>query len=71
MNKNVIIITTKNDEVIAGKYVDENKKYIVVYSYNSYISIAKEDIETIYNTSDYKNKFEKIYKKYYESSNNL
>ena len=66
MNKNVIIITTKNDEVIAGKYVDENKKYIVVYSYNSYISIAKEDIETIYNTSDYKNKFEKIYKKYYE-----
>ena len=71
MNKNIIIITTKNDEVIAGKYVDENKKYIVVYSYNSYISIAKEDIETIYNTSDYKNKFEKIYKKYYESSNNL
>ena len=71
MNKNVIIITTKNDEVIAGKYVDENEKYIVVYSYNSYISIAKEDIETIYNTSDYKNKFEKIYKKYYESSNNL
>ena len=66
MNKNVIIITTKNDEVIAGKYVDENEKYIVVYSYNSYISIAKEDIETIYNTSDYKNKFEKIYKKYYE-----
>ena len=66
MNKNIIIITTKNDEVIAGKYVDENKKYIVVYSYNSYISIAKEDIETIYNTSDYKNKFEKIYKKYYE-----
>ena len=66
MNKNVIIITTKNDEVIAGKYVDENKKYIVVYSYNSYISIAKEDIETIYNTSDYKNKFEKIYKKYYK-----
>ena len=66
MNKNVIIITTKNDEVIAGRYVDENKKYIVVYSYNSYISIAKEDIETIYNTSDYKNKFEKIYKKYYE-----
>ena len=71
MNKNVIIITTKNDEVIAGKYVNENKKYIVVYSYNSYISIAKEDIETIYNTSDYKNKFEKIYKNYYESSNNL
>ena len=66
MNKNIIIITTKNDEVISGKYVDENKKYIVVYSYNSYISIAKEDIETIYNTSDYKNKFEKIYKKYYE-----
>ena len=66
MNKNVIIITTKNDEVIAGKYVDENKTHIVVYSYNSYISIAKEDIETIYNTSDYKNKFEKIYKKYYE-----
>ena len=66
MNKNTIIITTKNDEVIAGRYVDENKKYIVVYSYNSYISIAKEDIETIYNTSDYKNKFEKIYKKYYE-----
>ena len=66
MNKNVIIITTKNDEVIAGKYVNENKKYIVVYSYNSYISIAKEDVETIYNTSDYKNKFEKIYKKYYE-----
>lgn len=66
MNKNVIIITTKNDEVISGKYIDENKKYIVVYSYNSYISIAKEDIETIYNTSDYKNKFEKIYKKYYE-----
>ena len=66
MNKNVIIITTKNDEVIAGKYVDENKKYIVVYSYNSYISIAKEDVETIYNTSDYKNKFEKMYKKYYE-----
>ena len=71
MNKNVIIITTKNDEVIAGKYVNENEKYIVVYSYNSYISIAKEDIETIYNTSDYKNKFEKIYKNYYESSNNL
>ena len=71
MNKNIIIITTKNDEVIAGKYIDENKKYIVVYSYNSYISIVKEDIETIYNTSDYKNKFEKIYKKYYESSNNL
>ncbi len=71
MNKNVIIITTKNDEVIAGKYVDENKTHIVVYSYNSYISIAKEDIETIYNTDDYKNKFEKIYKKYYESSNNL
>ncbi len=71
MNKNVIIITTKNDEVIAGKYVDENKTHIVVYSYNSYISIAKEDIETIYNTSDYKNKFEKIYKNYYESSNNL
>ena len=66
INKNLIIITTKNDEVIAGKYVNENKKYIVVYSYNSYISIAKEDIETIYNTSDYKNKFEKIYKKYYE-----
>ncbi len=71
MNKNVIIITTKNDEVISGKYVDENKTHIVVYSYNSYISIAKEDIETIYNTDDYKNKFEKIYKKYYESSNNL
>lgn len=66
MNKNVIIITTKNDEVIAGKYVDENKTHIVLYSYNSYISIAKEDVETIYNTSDYKNKFEKIYKKYYE-----
>ena len=66
MNKNIIIITTKNDEVIAGKYVDENKTHIVVYSYNSYISVAKEDIETIYNTSDYKNKFEKIYKKYYE-----
>ena len=66
MNKNIIIITTKNDEVIAGKYVDENKSHIVVYSYNSYISIAKEDIETIYNTSDYKNKFEKIYKNYYE-----
>lgn len=66
MNKNVIIITTKNDEVIAGRYVNEDKEYIVVYSYNSYISIAKEDIETIYNTSDYKNKFEKIYKKYYE-----
>lgn len=66
MNKNVIIITTKNDEVIAGKYIDENKTHIVLYSYNSYISIAKEDIETIYNTSDYKNKFEKIYKKYYE-----
>ena len=66
MNKNVIIITTKNDEVISGKYVDENKTHIIVYSYNSYISIAKEDIETIYNTSDYKNKFEKIYKKYYE-----
>lgn len=66
MNKNIIIITTKNDEVIAGKYVDENKTHIVLYSYNSYISIAKEDIETIYNTSDYKNKFEKIYKKYYE-----
>ena len=66
MNKNVIIITTKNGEVISGKYVDENKTHIVVYSYNSYISIAKEDIETIYNTSDYKNKFEKIYKKYYE-----
>ena len=66
MNKNIIIITTKNDEVIAGKYIDENKTHIVVYSYNSYISIAKEDIETIYNTSDYKNKFEKIYKKYYE-----
>lgn len=66
MNKNVIIITTKNDEVIAGKYVNENKTHIVLYSYNSYISIAKEDIETIYNTSDYKNKFEKIYKKYYE-----
>lgn len=71
MNKNVIIITTKNDEVISGKYVDENKTHIVLYSYNSYISIAKEDIETIYNTSDYKNKFEKIYKNYYESSNNL
>ena len=28
MNKNVIIITTKNDEVIAGKYVNENKKYM-------------------------------------------
>ena len=66
MNKNVIIITTKNDEVISGKYVDENKTHIVLYSYNSYISIAKEDVETIYNTSDYKNKFEKIYKKYYE-----
>ena len=66
MNKNVIIITTKNDEVIAGKYIDENKTHIVLYSYNSYISIAKEDVETIYNTSDYKNKFEKIYKKYYE-----
>ena len=66
MNKNVIIIITKNDEVISGRYVDENKTHIVVYSYNSYISIAKEDIETIYNTSDYKNKFEKIYKKYYE-----
>lgn len=71
MNKNVIIITTKNDEVISGKYVNENKTHIVVYSYNSYISIAKEDIETIYNTSDYKNKFEKMYKNYYESSNNL
>lgn len=66
MNKNVIIITTKNDEVISGNYVNENKTHIVVYSYNSYISIAKEDIETIYNTSDYKNKFEKIYKNYYE-----
>ena len=66
MNKNVIIITTKNDEVIAGKYVDENKTHIVLYSYNSYISIAKEEVETIYNTNDYKNKFEKIYKKYYE-----
>ena len=66
MNKNVIIITTKNDEVISGKYVDENKTHIVLYSYNSYISIAKEDIETIYNTSDYKNKFEKMYKNYYE-----
>ena len=66
MNKNVIIITTKNDEVIAGKYVDENKTHIVLYSYNSYISVAKEDIETIYNTNDYKNKFEKMYKKYYE-----
>ena len=66
MNKNVIIITTKNDEVIAGKYVDENKTHIVLYSYNSYISIAKEDIETIYDTNDYKNKFEKIYKNYYE-----
>ena len=66
MNKNVIIIITKNDEVIAGKYVNENKTHIVLYSYNSYISIAKEDVETIYNTSDYKNKFEKIYKKYYE-----
>ena len=66
MTKNIIIITTKNDEVIAGKYVDENKTHIVLYSYNSYISIAKEDVETIYNTSDYKNKFEKIYKKYYE-----
>ena len=66
MNKNVIIITTKNNEVIAGKYIDENKTHIVVYSYNSYISIAKEDIETIYNTNDYKNKFEKIYKNYYE-----
>ncbi len=66
MNKNLIIITTKNDEVISGRYVNENKKYIVVYSYNSYISVAKEDIEIIYNTSDYKNKFEKIYKKYYE-----
>lgn len=66
MNKNIIIITTKNDEVIAGKYVDENKTHIVLYSYNSYISIAKEDVETIYNTNDYKNKFEKIYKKYYE-----
>ena len=66
MNKNVIIITTKNDEVISGRYVNENKTHIVVYSYNSYISIAKEDIETIYNTSDYKNKFEKIYKNYYE-----
>ena len=39
MNKNVIIITTKNDEVISGKYVDENKTHIVVYSYNSYISL--------------------------------
>ena len=66
MNKNVIIITTKNDEVISGKYVDENKTHIVVYSYNLYISIAKEDIETIYNSSDYKNNFETIYKKYYE-----
>ena len=66
MNKNIIIITTKNDEVIAGKYVDENKTHIVLYSYNSYISIAKEDVETIYNNNDYKNKFEKIYKKYYE-----
>lgn len=66
MNKNVIIITTKNDEVISGNYVNENKTHIVVYSYNSYISIAKEDIETIYNTSDYKNTFEKIYKKYYK-----
>ena len=65
MNKNIIIITTKNDEVIAGKYVDENKTHIVLYSYNSYISIAKEDVETIYNTNDYKNKYEKIYKKYY------
>ena len=71
MNKNVIIITTKNDEVIAGRYIDKNKTHIVLYSYNSYISITKEDIETIYNTSDYKNKFEKIYKNYYESSNNL
>ena len=71
MNKNVIIITTKNDEVISGRYVNENETHIVVYSYNSYISIAKEDIETIYNTSDYKNKFEKIYKNYYKSSNNL
>ena len=62
MNKNIIIITTKNDEVIAGKYVDENKTHIVLYSYNSYISIAKEDVETIYNTNDYKNKFEKIKK---------
>ena len=30
MNKNVIIITTKNDEVIAGKYVNENEKYIKI-----------------------------------------
>ena len=66
INKNIIIITTKNDEVIAGKYVDENKTHIVLYSYNSYKSIAKEDVETIYNTSDYKNKFEKKNKKYYE-----
>ena len=39
---------------------------MVIYSYNSYISIAKEDIETIYNTNDYKKKIKKIYKKYYE-----
>ena len=71
MKKNVIIITTKNDEMISGRYVDENKTHIVLYRYNSYISIAKEDIETIYNTSDYKNTFEKMYKYYYNSSNNL
>ena len=28
MNKNVIIITTKNDEVIAGRYVDENENEV-------------------------------------------
>ena len=69
MNKNVII-TTKNGEVIAGKYVEENKTHIVLYSCNSYIAISKENIETIYNTNDYKNKFEKMYKKYYKHSNN-
>ena len=71
MNKDVIIVTTKNNEIIAGRYVSENKTHMIEYSYNSYISIAKEDIETIYNTSDYKNKFEKIYKNIMKSSNIL
>lgn len=68
MNKNVIIITTKNDEVISGRCVNEDKEYITLYIYNNnYITIPKNEIECIYNTNDYKNKFDRIYKEYYKN----
>ena len=40
MNKNIIIITTKNDEVISGRCVNENEKYIknIMKNSNTFIS---------------------------------